>query len=73
MTKNDYLSALAAAKTAYELEPKDDEARIAYAVTLIYTKDFDDATKLLTERYGTTSVDDPSIVRAYKDTGYQAK
>ncbi len=73
MTKNDYLAALASAKNAFELEPKYDEARIAYAVTLIYTKNFDDATKILTERYGTTSVDDPSIVRAYKDTGYQAK
>ncbi|MGH7141079.1 MAG: O-antigen ligase family protein [Minisyncoccia bacterium] len=68
--EGDYKDAAATLKQAYELDTKDDDARVYYAAAL-----FDEAggatstaDQLLDERYGTTTVDNDVLLSAYYTT-----
>ncbi len=58
-------SAIADAKTAFDLEPEYGEARIIYAALLIYSNNVAQGKKLLTEGYGTSIVADDRLISAY--------
>ncbi len=61
--------ALAQFKTAFDLAPEFDDARIIYAAGAIYAKNTTLAKKLLEERYGTMVVSDERLIKAYADNG----
>lgn len=57
-------------KTAYELNPKNRDAVIIYAVSLIYTGDRAEEKRILTTpSYVNESLDDPRLVLAYQANG----
>jgi O-antigen ligase/Flp pilus assembly protein TadD len=62
-------SALKWFKTAYDLEPVVDQARINYAATLIRTTQGAAASALLVEKFGTATPDNDIILQAYFDVG----
>jgi O-antigen ligase len=61
----DIQGALSALKQAFESEKSYDGARNYYAAALYYAGQSAQADALLTERYGTTVVDDPQLLQAY--------
>jgi Tfp pilus assembly protein PilF len=64
---NRYADAEVAAKTAYDLVPRNSEAQLAYATVLIYQKKIDEATAII----GTSSnAFDSRIINAYGVGGY---
>ncbi len=60
--------ALAAHKTAFELEPKYEEARLSYAVAAVYAGDEALQKQLLEPVYGTTLMTDQRFLQAYVST-----
>lgn len=60
--------ALAAYKTAFELEPKYEEARLTYAVGAVYAGDEALQKQLLEPVYGTTLMTDQRFLQAYVST-----
>lgn len=71
LNKRDYQNAVTAAKTAYELEPNYDNARIIYAMTLIYTGDKIKAREILAPLREKSAIDPQSeerLLKAYIDT-----
>ncbi|MCE9643674.1 O-antigen ligase family protein [Candidatus Parcubacteria bacterium] len=73
LNAKDFPKAVAAFKEAYELEPGFRDARIIYAMGLIYAGDNATATKVLTEGFGTPFVGDDRLVKAYGDTQQYGK
>ncbi len=69
LNKGDAASALKIMKQAYDLAPDFNEARIIYAVALIYAKDFDTAQKVMEPLAGTTQEYDSRLVSAYSAAG----
>ena len=63
--KGQYDKALEIMKTAYEIEPKNGNARDIYAVIAIYNKNFDLAEELLVPVYGTIAVPDDRFIQAF--------
>ncbi|MCR4306770.1 MAG: tetratricopeptide repeat protein, partial [Candidatus Yonathbacteria bacterium] len=63
--KGQYDKALETMKTAYEIEPKNGNARDIYAVIAIYNKNFDLAEELLVPVYGTIAVPDDRFIQAF--------
>jgi O-antigen ligase/tetratricopeptide (TPR) repeat protein len=61
--------AVAMSRSAYELEPTYDNARLMYAVALVYSSDTATAHSLLEERYTTTTVAHEPLLEAYYRTG----
>lgn len=71
LNKRDYKNAVEAAKTAYELEPNYDNARIIYAMTLLYDKNKAEAESILLplqQKSGGGAVADERLLKAYIDT-----
>lgn len=74
MAVNDYLvtgnteQALVLLKQAYDLEPKYKQAQIYYALALVYAGKQKEADALLMKHFGTTIVDDGSLIGAYFET-----
>ncbi|HWB33882.1 MAG TPA: O-antigen ligase family protein [Candidatus Paceibacterota bacterium] len=66
--KGDVADALPILKKAYDLAPDYDEARIVYAGGLYYAGQNAAADALLTERFGTTTVDDDQLLQFYQNT-----
>ena len=65
MAAGNYAEAEKAIKKAYELAPHYDRARIFYAVILYQTGKSGEADALLMERFGTTTLDDSTLLNAY--------
>jgi len=55
-------------RRAYELEKNFSDARVIYAVGLIYGQKFTEAEALLKEKFGTAAIDDNRIIQAYITT-----
>mgnify|MGYP001618077965 FL=1 len=60
-------------KTAFELEPKFEEARKYYALSLILAKEIKQSDALLMEGFGTTTIKDSNFIRAYNLVGLPAR
>ncbi|MEK7586779.1 MAG: O-antigen ligase family protein [Patescibacteria group bacterium] len=60
-------------KKAFELEPKFEEARKYYALSLILAKDIKQSDALLMEGFGTTTIKDSNFIRAYNLVGLPAR
>ena len=60
-------------RRAYELAPDFDDARIIYAVTLIYGNNFNEAGALLKEKYGEETIADERLASAYFEAGEREK
>ena len=72
LNKKDYKNAVDAAKIAYELEPNYDNARIIYAMALLYANNKTEAKKFLEpirQKSGGGAVVDERLLKAYIDTG----
>src|SRR3989344_161699 len=72
LNKKDYKNAVDAAKIAYELEPDYDNARIIYAMALLYANNKTEAQKILEplrQKTGGGVVVDERLLKAYIDTG----
>ncbi len=61
-----FAEALVPFKKAYELEPKNDAARLFYAVSLIYSTSVDEATAIVA---GSNVESDGTLIQAYLDVG----
>jgi O-antigen ligase/Flp pilus assembly protein TadD len=61
---------LAAAKKAFEIEPKYDDARTTYAAALIFAGNTEEADRILIERFGTTAVDNGTLLSVYVARGF---
>lgn len=69
ISKGEYGRATNVLKTAFEFDPTYDEARIIYAISLVYSGNIDSADKLLEERFGTFLIADRRLVNAYSFAG----
>lgn len=67
--KGDFGSALEITREAFELEPKNEQARRIYAAAAIYAGLDDLAEELLIPTYGTTELPEPVFVNAYLSRG----
>jgi O-antigen ligase/tetratricopeptide (TPR) repeat protein len=65
LNKKEYDKAAEILKTAFELDPSFDEARNIYAASLIFGGKIDLAENILREKYGTATIADDRIFRAY--------
>ncbi|HVZ76255.1 MAG TPA: O-antigen ligase family protein [Candidatus Paceibacterota bacterium] len=66
--EGDTASALPVLKKAFDLAPDYDQARIIYAGGLYYAGQQAAGDALLTERFGTTTVDDDQLLQFYQNT-----
>ncbi len=71
--EKNYNEALTVSKEAFDYDPTYDQARIQYAIALVYSGKDMEAEQLLAERYGTASLPDANLVQAYVATGQIAK
>ncbi len=62
-----HADALGFLKKSYELEEKNNNALVFYAVGLIYNGKFAEAKELFTARFGSDIIDDDRLVKAYYD------
>ncbi|OHA26516.1 MAG: hypothetical protein A3C06_02985 [Candidatus Taylorbacteria bacterium RIFCSPHIGHO2_02_FULL_46_13] len=69
INKGDNAKALALMKAAFDLDQSFAEARIIYAVALVYAKDFATAEELMQPLAGTAREYDDRLVNAYSATG----
>lgn len=65
VAKEDYKNALKLARHVFELDPNYDFSRIMYATALVYMERSDDASTLLTEKFGTDTLIDSNLIYAY--------
>ena len=68
LQSGDAHSALAHLKKAFDEAPENDQARVFYAAGYYYAGDRAAGDALLTERWGTTAVDDPQLLTVYTNT-----
>lgn len=68
-----YAEAVETLKKAYELEPENAQARIMYAVALIYSRNDKLADEIMLPLKGTEYATDNNLIRAYYDTKQNAK
>lgn len=61
---------VAAARKAFELEPKYDDARLTYAAALIFSGNTEEADRILIERFNTTAVDNGTLLSIYVARGF---
>lgn len=61
---------VAAARKAFELEPRYDDARLTYAAALIFAGDTAEADRILIERFSTTAVDNGTLLSIYVARGF---
>ena len=73
LNARDFPKAVAAFREAFELNPGFRDARIIYAMGLIYAGDNASATALLNEGFGTALVADDRLIKAYGDTKQYGK
>lgn len=73
LNAQDFPKAVAAFKEAFELNTSFRDARIIYAMGLIYSGDSAGAAKLLTEGFGSAVVGDDRLIKAYGDTKQYGK
>src|SRR5258708_814939 len=68
LNSNNYPKAVETFKQALDLEPEDKDARIIYAMGLIYAGNTTLAEKTLADGFGTAQVPDDRLIKAYGDT-----
>lgn len=68
LQKGDSASAVAVLKSAFDLAPTYDDARVLYAGSLYYAGQKQQADALLTERFGTVLVDNDQLLQIYNNT-----
>ena len=68
LQNKEVIQGLTLLKRAFDLEPNYDNARIYYASGLYYIGQKVQADALLTERFGSTTVDNPQLLQIYTDT-----
>jgi len=73
LSSNQLDKAIKSAKTAYELDENFDNARIIYAVALIYNRNFSLAEEIIEERYGENITGDERLAQAYFQAGNFSK
>lgn len=61
----DSIKALAALKQAYDEAPENDQALVYYAMGLYYGNDIAAADKLITDKFGSTVVDNDQLLQVY--------
>lgn len=69
LEEKNYDEALKYFARAYEAETENDRAAGFYAAALVYSGHQADADAVLTEHFGTTTIDNPMLLEAYKNNG----
>ncbi len=73
LNAGEFDAAIATFKEAYDILPENDEALTYYAAALISSGRIVEGERMLTERFGTTAIDNSILLSAYKEQGATMK